>query len=308
MATSRTLRLSITVLLLLGIQSNAQQVGDIVDHDRIVSIEEKEVAERRTCPDRPLPPESRTEDSPVEPPERRVSPAVSLDDSGCPMLQPKSPVKAGSTLRTESTGRIKVFLLDEDFPESRRQFEMLGDTSVTILDSEALLSLSPSGKVRWLGADRVQETQAGGEPLKPTRKLETESVLIDTDKTEFIVEHKDKLTTIIAVTDGVQVQGHKNGKPLDDKPLKLDAGGKATVEAGFAPEFVRTLVEEELREQLSPFHFIGGGRAQSLARNSAFLDGQSVPEPDRAPLPPPHLKDEDRLWPEQPILVDLFVR
>lgn len=263
-AKKRTIEIFLLSITLAS-QVYAEQVGELVEHDRIAGMNVNTGA-ALSCPDSAGPGDK---------------------DAACPLRALASPVNIGDQMQTDDGGRARVFLYDERFPTTRRQFELLNSTTVKILKNG--LKISPIGKVRWVG-------EGGTVELPKKRSVQATS-------TSFIVSHDaDGVTKVIALSDGVEVTDGEQ-----DARETLRKGDCLLMEPGLAPRFLERLVSADLARASDPFLFIGSGRAESQTVRNRLLSGDEVPIPDRAPLPAPRWKDDDRLWPEQPVAIDLLV-
>jgi len=250
--------------VVLGSQVRADQVGELVAHDRVAAMN-MDSASARTCP---------------------VQAGAADQDANCPLRTRESSVSVGDTMRTDTGGRARVFLYNERFPTKRRQFEILNATTLRILENG--VKISPLGKVRWVGEGVVE--------LPRERSVRATN-------TEFIVSHTaDGVTEVIALSEGVEVSdGEQGAREI------LHQGDRVVMEPGLRPRLLKRILRADLARETEPFLFIGGGRAESQTVRNTLLHGDKVPIPDRAPLQPPRWRDDDRLWPEQPVVFDLLV-
>lgn len=206
-------------------------------------------------------------------------------DAHCRIQGDVTPVNVGDSITTEDGGRAEVLIFDERYPTDRRQFDVIENTTVTIYEDG--LDLSDPGAVHWIGRGTLR--------LSHGREVEATG-------TEFIIRTSPGgVAEIVALSEGVEVRDR-----AQEVTETLHLGDRVQLSPGMSPQFLERLVGEDLKHALKPFAFIGGGRAESQTVRNALLTGDEVPHPDRAPLPAPRWRDDDRWWPEQPVFIDLL--
>jgi hypothetical protein len=200
-----------------------------------------------------------------------------------------SPVYMGDTIRTGRPGRVRIVFQDDSVLN-------VGDGSELVVDAQVFDPKGGSyqstfrllrGKLRALVSEYYETPGAGYE-------VETPTAVAGVRGTEFVVEFDEirRQTQVVGINGRVAVRGLEGRT----EEVLITAGDLTTVVRGGQPAAPHRIDEDQFRQYLDGLEFIGQGRAESLAANSAVVTGAQIQNADRAPVSdnaPPHRGERD---------------